>query len=349
MGERQSPITKTEKSISTGRFTVLFPDIGITATAFFQEEAIRSQDPFQREMIVQRCLDEYSTILGCLYEASEGQVTLTKTPIFGVNLSQGSVNWKEFEVPALGIDLPTIDLQSRSYNPEKSVVRDLFTDFSNANGELVFIDSSVVPKLRDTDTLRKSPLGEGGKVLRAGLSVLVSEDLWSRRDLEPDLRRIKRLGYKVAPVPWVNPSCRPGTEEQMVPGHIDGHISLIEGVDGKTYMLFLDSYENQDEKTKEKLRQAAEFLGVVPVRIEDKGLPPLPLNILQLPNNNVVLSRGFQPHSQLEQELETIVGTDSMFITKVPLQLMPHHTKAGIRCFTNVTNPKMIERIHSLV
>jgi hypothetical protein len=349
MGERQSPNAKIEKSNSTGRFTVLFPDIGITATAFFQEEAIRSQDPFQREMIVQRCINEYSAILRSLYVASEGQITLTKTPIFGVNLSQGSLTWKELEVPALDIDLPTIDLQSRSYNPEKSVVRDLFTDFSNTNGELVFIDSSIVPKLRDTDTLRKSPLGEGGKVLRAGLSVLISEDLWSRRDLEPDLRRIKRLGYKVAPVPWVNPSCRPGVEEQLVPGHIDGHISLIEGIDGKTYMLFLDSYENQDEKTEDQLRQAAEFLGVVPVRVEDKGLPPLPLNILQLPNNNVVLSRGFQSESHLEQVLATIVGADRLFITKVPLQLIPHHTKAGIRCLTNVANPKMIERIHSLV
>lgn len=288
---------------------------------------------------------EYLSILETLESVWDPKrISLVQTDvIFGKrNPLDGSMQFKQSTAP----DVPgfrSIRLNQEhaaSSQPERLFLRDLFT---NVNGELFFIDPDPSPGITESGNVYLSPLGEGGKVILAGHSMVVSEDLWKNPKTARDLKLLRERGYRVVSLPRPNPSLG-----NFVEGHIDGHVNLLTGKDGNAYLLYARSYARQEAGCSKKIRSAAEFIGAEAIEINDTGLPPLAFNFVQL-GNGVVLLSGSADLQELEKTISDIVGVENLTVTDVPISTIPSLAKGGIRCMINSAPQSLINMFNPTI
>lgn len=216
-------------------------------------------------------------------------------------------------------------------------LRDLFT---NIDGNLIFINDSEQRAFPVGKRVISSPLGEGGKVLISGKSVLVSPDLWKDPQVKRQISDLRNEEYKVLYIPFVEEEKQAKDKREFVPGHIDGHASLIQDRSGNPHLLYAKSYSRQGSGTSKSLRSTAEMIGAEPIEINDTGLPHLAFNLVQLPDGSVVMTSS-NDSKELEDAVMNIVGEDQTVTTKIPVSQIPVITGAGIRCMTNI-GPKWV-------
>lgn len=212
-------------------------------------------------------------------------------------------------------------------------------------GGITFLDPAAFPDFKDSDDAVKSFFGEGGAVLTAGKAVLVSEYLWRIRKQDPGFKILLERGFVVAPLPPVDPDKQ--KHDWFNESHIDGHAALIVDKDGKLRLLVAESYSRQGNKTREKIRFAADSIGAEMEEIDDTSLPPLALNLIQFEDRSVVVTRG--ETNDLTFVLASLLGKDKVFQTSIPLVRIPSILARGIRCMTNTLPTSLLRRLESLV
>lgn len=177
--------------------------------------------------------------------------------------------------------------------------------------------------------MRPSPLGEMGRVLLSGRTLMVGIDLW--RDSKVDIRSLQERGYNIAPLPVVDPTKQ---ANEFHPGHIDGHAALIKDMGGDLVLLTANSYAFQGSGTRKQIRSGAMLVGAEVVEIDDIDLPSLSLNLIQFEDGSIACTATRS--GLLESTLADIVGPDKVFSTSIPLELIPEKMTGSIRCMTNV-------------
>lgn len=228
---------------------------------------------------------------------------------------------------------------------ERIFLRDLFT---NIGGEYFFVDQDASPDVKEEGNVILSPLGEGGKVLSAGKSIIVAQDLWvnpiSRKHL--DMLRVK--GYRVAHIPLVDENSQPEGKREFIKDHIDGHAALLLGDDENLHLLYAKSYARQGGQTSKALRSAADFVGADATEVDDNGLPPLAFNLVQFANGSVVMSSS-RGSKSLEERVRAIVGVDKLTVTSIPIVEISALSKGSIRCMANFAPWFFIQRFNPVV
>lgn len=149
--------------------------------------------------------------------------------------------------------------------------------------------------------------------------------------------KLKQLGFQVAPIPFVKYSNYPYAEY-----HIDGHASLVEAKNGRLHFLVAASYFNQDRNTSYEIDKVSEDLDMDLDVLDDRNLPPLAFNLVQLADNSIIMTAGAP---QLEEVLRDLVGPGHVFTTSTVLTNIPTELKGSIRCMTNVLPVSMLQNV----
>lgn len=147
--------------------------------------------------------------------------------------------------------------------------------------------------------------------------------------------KLGQAGFQVSPMPFVKYSNYPYAEY-----HIDGHASLVEAANGRLHLLVASSYFNQDKATSFEIEKASGALDMDLDVLEDKNLPPLAFNIVQLADNSIVMTAGAP---QLEEVLADLVGPTRVFTTSMVLTNIPRELEGSIRCMTNILPISMLQ------
>ncbi len=178
-----------------------------------------------------------------------------------------------------------------------------------------------------------SYLGDGGRVLAKQDAIIVTPTIWNLAG--NDLDKMRARGFKVAVIPTVNPVKQ---KFNFCQRDIDGHSQLIEGSNDQLHLLVARSFFNQGryqgQDTQKVIESSCRETDVNLVVIDDRRLPPLSLNLLQLDNQAVVFTGPAD--STLGKVLKEIVGKDKIFPTQQPIRLIPQKSKGGIGCLTNL-------------
>lgn len=228
---------------------------------------------------------------------------------------------------------------------ERVFLRDLFT---NIDGKYFFVDPNPSPDVVEGNNVILSPLGEGGKLIQAGKSILVSPDLWSNPISRAHLEMLRKEGYKVSYLPPILKDGQPIGKRDFIAGHIDGHANLILGKDGNPYLLYAKTYARQGHKAASSIRSAADFVGAIPVEVDDDELPPLVFNFIQLADGSVIVS-GSNGSKTLEEKIREIVGEEKLVVTDVPIIEIPQLAKGSIRCMVNIAPQSFIAKFNPTV
>ena len=147
---------------------------------------------------------------------------------------------------------------------------------------------------------------------------------------------VKSRGYSVAALPNVRQDRQVKDRQHFVNIHVDCHANLLTGAHGEIYFIVQKSYFMQDKASEKKLQSIARDARLKLKIIDDEGLPPLALNVLQFRDGKVVCSGDEE--GRLAGEIAEVVGKDKVVATEIPLVHMPRSTRAGIRCMTNVAS-----------
>jgi hypothetical protein len=219
-----------------------------------------------------------------------------------------------------------------------SFPRDMMVDFDgqtflNPDANIDFPDRSG----------RFSPLGEGGRVLKSGRKILVPDPEGFAfdkvgRDVAKDSKELSerfKVGFLPHPLA-VSVSPQRGPEAVFAHSHLDRVSSLIQGKDGKDYLLVESAYANSQSPRMGDywplIKKACAELEIDPVVVEtDPNSIPCRMNMLQLSDNSVLLTGG---DPELARTVQSLVGESKTEVTAVPIVNYPLFRRGGIRCMT---------------
>lgn len=252
-----------------------------------------------------------------------------------------------------GIQTLTLPPKFQSLYP-----RDLVTYFPSEIGSVTFVDFDF-PRSSDKRVIA-SPFSEGGMILQAGKSVLTSEEIIKLLQMAPSLLLhidlLKELDYQIGIIPTTRVRNRQPDDRLFVPGHIDGHASLLLGTDQNPYFLAAESYVNQNRPTQRKLTETITRMGINFVPIPDGDLSHLAFNnILQLRDNSVIYIpsgkwvEGNYEVSFLDKAVDNIVGADNVipthFRSSRGLNNLSRAHFAGLRCMSTIILDKVFQEL----
>lgn len=171
-------------------------------------------------------------------------------------------------------------------------------------------------------------LGEGGAVLSRNRTLLVAESLFIESGAE--IKWLLQRGIRVAKLPHVQSFTRTSYYKH----HIDGHAALIESKDHSLVLLTAESYFLQGRgRDRKRIEKTVKKLEIDLQVVNDKNLPPLAFNLVQLDDGAVVMTGGAD---ELESAISQVVGREKVFATDRPIELIPTYGGGGIRCMTNI-------------
>lgn len=213
--------------------------------------------------------------------------------------------------------------------------RDMMVNFGtetyvNPEANFTFPDGSSV----------SSPLGDGGRVLQSGKKVLLpfmDKKLVDEQIYDNHIGRLRSLGFEVGqlPMPWAV-TVTPGEEivNCFTTDHLDRAASLIQGKDGKAYLLVDSNYANPDLPLKEQywpmIESTCKELDITPVIVPRMPSSiPYALNLQQFADITVLMTSGDE---MLKYVVEDIVGKDKVKVTSRPIIYYPLYRRGGIRC-----------------
>ena len=326
-------VSREYLTLSSGE-VVLFPQQGFIAPYMYK----KGIDSLGSNIFS----NEYYSILESLAMLVGGNINLIKNRVtIGKDNPLGGIKWASLEVPEM-TQFPTIDIFPDGISSGQVFSRDLFTQLP----DIAFINPKYLPNFKEDEDHILSSLGIGGKVLTAGRSIIVSEDLWEDKEARGHLNALRKRGYKVGNIPLVKVDSQPEEKQNFVEDHIDGHANLITGDKGKLYFMYSRSYARQGGKTLKDLRNAADFTGAQLIEVNDAELIPLALNFIQLWDNTVLIGDPLPSESnELRRILEEILGKDKVVVTDIPIIEMSINTAGGIRCLTNIASNKLVTRL----
>lgn len=189
---------------------------------------------------------------------------------------------------------------------------------------------------------------DGGGVLQADQVMIISESVKPRGFFASR----KNGNSMIKDIPSIPEVRRNKQNGDFVPGHIDGHTSLVKGADGQIHLLVTRGYMTQDRRTSQQVQKVAKEHSLQLHVIDNVNLPPLPLNLVQFRNGTVVVSSGYDSHGKVSatsvtQTLDRLVGADKVIKTAIPVELLPTMSYGSIRCMTNVATLEFIDWLRS--
>lgn len=283
---------------------------------------------------------EYDSLLSLLsMHLGFGNIIIVKNKVTVVKTGKyGDPSFHSEDYPDLK-EFKNIKLRFAS-SLDSPWTRDCFVSIGN----VTFVNPDNIGDFEESETVIKSVLGEGGSVLQAKKTVLVSEDLWTSRKNDKDFQLLKDMGFIVAPLPQIDPLKQ---KFEFNESHIDGHAALIVDKDNNLRLLVADSYSRQGNGTRKKINFAAETIGAEITEIDDTNLPPLALNLVQFEDKSVIVSGS--ETNDLVFPLALMLGGEKVLTTPVPMIEIPRFFFGGIRCMTNVLPNSVLKRFETLV
>ena len=226
-------------------------------------------------------------------------------------------------------------------------------DFGIILPKLVLISSRVakrIDKQNKTHKISISDIGEGGRTLICGDTMLVSERFIIKdghsRPVEPsDLEEITQVGIKVGLFPLhISQRISPLGEvlSSFSADHVDRVACMIKGKDGKPNLVVdpeiktvswiecmgIKSLPDKPEVTEHRIRTVCEDLGIN-VHYPKEIRVPYSLNLIQFHDGRVLMTGGDEPVAEV---ISDIVGKENVFVTPTPIRFFPVWSYAGIRC-----------------
>ncbi len=325
---------------------LLFPQLS-SVVSHAMENNSSSVSINDRKM--EQITDEYGAILEALTSAFDfGRILLVQSDIV---LAKRDVDGITFSY-ATGPDVPgftSVRLNGqRSLSSEERRLSDykfLRDTFTRIDRDLVFVDGDSSPDVQESGIVKKSLLGEGGKVLVAGKAVIVTPDLWFNHRAKQDIAAIKGQGCKVLYLPLVSSVNQLKGKESFVDSHIDGHVSLILDEKERPHLLYAKSYARQEAGTSKAIRSVAQYLGAEDHQVDDSDLPHLAFNLVQMPDGKVVMTSSDES-TALQEAVEDIVGSENLFLTEIPITNYPRMSKGSIRCLTNIVPASAVQALN---
>ncbi len=212
--------------------------------------------------------------------------------------------------------------------------RDMFVNFDDD----VYISSESNLSIPDL-SCKRSPLGEGGRVLRVGKKVLTTDPRWfceSRESYINDIKNLSdRFDFAYLPAPLTAEiDIQSGTEKYFQTDHLDRVSAFIRGKDRRDYLLLDENYVSTNKppygKYLEVIKEACDKIDVIPIIVqrEHQSLP-CALNFEQFANGSVIVTSGDEILLDL---LNEIVGEDQVYTTQIPMLYYPLIRQGSIRC-----------------
>lgn len=173
-------------------------------------------------------------------------------------------------------------------------------------------------------------MGEGGAVLQRNNTVLISKAKRSSIDRKT-IQDLVGQGFKVGYLPRVDVT-RQKFQDYAVE-HNDGHAALVEDNSGKSNLVVARSYVSQSMMTRDEIQTAAKASGVKEVvDVDDRNLPPLSFNLIQLADGSVAMTGGAE---DLEKIISQMVGPEKVNTTDEILEDLVEALTGSMRCLTN--------------
>lgn len=319
---------------------------------------------FDRERIAKTLapvIDEYRGFLHSLVSAvGPRKIKLLSTRSFSLQderlnaFVEEAAHTIDTDLKSSDPDVETISLVGQT---EKTLYpRDLFTIYKTGRGEVTFI-SPLFPTSIQSGTVIRSLLAEGGMVLHAGNSMLISNEVlgWIPKipQIVSDLTILKNLGFEINFIPRTRVDKQDPKKDSYVEGHIDGHAALLLGKDAQPYLLLAKSYATQDIESQRALVMAARSVHATSIVVDDVNTSHLAFNnIIQFPDGTVMYApsgkqtTGRYQHTALDVVMLQLVAEDKLLFTP-PLQHLPELTKAGARCTTTIVPEAVLNALRT--
>lgn len=213
--------------------------------------------------------------------------------------------------------------------------RDMMVDFE---GKLFINPEANIQLLNDSGI--RSPLGEGGMVLKSGKKVFVADPdgfIKTKQQYTKHIRSLSeqfKFGFLPFPVAVEVDTVR-GTSTHFSNAHIDRAAASIRGKDEKDYLLvdrlYMESAYAPWGKYRPYIDQACKKLGVTPVVVDKSQDVPYSLNFVQFHDRSVLMTSG---HDGVRSIVREIVGEDMVKTTHLSIVYYPFIRQGGIRCLT---------------
>lgn len=253
------------------------------------------------------------------------------------------------QIPELTVN-DTVDLEPDG-RPGETFTQDLFKQI----GDFVFVNPRWYPNFPETERFILSPLGEGGKVLDAGKSLLVAEDMEESRHVRKHLDLLKDRGFRVGFLPLVDRREQPPKKRNFVREHIDGHSTLLLGHADDARLFFAESYENQGSNTAKKIQDAVEKAGANSERISDSRLPHLAFNVPQFRDKTVLLNasglttaQGAYEPNELETAVVHFLGGRFVHRLLYCVKTIPEVSQGSLRCLLNIAPNDFLQYLQKI-
>lgn len=343
--------TKVESPLPSGH-RLLFPSPGFLYGGAFKAGQLVDEDPrgfssiIPRNVLteqVKKSLDELGQEYLHLLAALATHVGRENLTIVKNKFTMGKTDPETEQTVFKSIDYPDFEefdnIHLQAFIDHPTVwTRDGFTNI----GPLTLIHSVYFQDIPNFDGTVKSLFAEGGSVLHAKDAVLVSEGLWSVRDQDKGFQKLKDLGFKIAPLPLVDPE-----KQTLAPHHthIDTHADLIVDKDDNLQLLVAESYSRQGHGTRKRIRFAAETIGAETFEVDDRNLPPFALNFIQFADKSVVVTNS--QNSDLILTLQLMLGEEKVITPHVPLVKIPSVLGGSIRCMVNTIPESVLNGLES--
>ncbi len=281
-----------------------------------------------------RLIAEYHTIFNTLCNTvGRENLVVADAPVITAKHTIAGLAVREFRVPTElnfgAVPIPFF------HDDDRLWPRDAYTVFQNRL--LIYPDVWYGPLPQDQITAF-SLLGEGGKVLTRLKALLVTEDIWQSSD--PSLVELRSHGMRIAPLPFVDQS----KQKYTFPlDHIDGHALLVETKRQGLLLAVSKSYYYQGKNSSGSIRKAADTISARLTIVDDRNLPFLAFNLIQLYDGTVVMTgpRNNQLTVVLGSHVKRVITTDT------PITLLPQLTSGSLRCMTNDLSPSMQQLIRT--
>jgi len=212
--------------------------------------------------------------------------------------------------------------------------------------DLCLFSISFPPKNEVISSCRllTSLLGEGGRVLGRGKTVIVPElfpdenGVWDESVTRDACEEVEELGFLTVAIP--NPDCLTmeanGRTTTTFNDHIDRVAGLLEGKNGELHLIVDPEYRIWDgdqgqlstSASIESIRRACDKAHVA-VHAPSRLSVPYSVGFCQLPCGKVVMTSGDDAVAEL---VENIIGSENIFPTEIPIEFYPAYVHAGVHC-----------------
>lgn len=230
--------------------------------------------------------------------------------------------------------------------------RDMYGYLQNQNAVLLNSQIRNIVKIPDKrlSGIYFSSYGEGGSALYAKDIMIVGNryvdgNIVFKNDQSLDI--LKRKGLKVIVIP--SPAIRTFSRNSLgdkagIDEHLDRSMNLIEGLDGRLYLIVDPNVHlaaGKNVKKEFSLIEPEEAIEII------KGIcEPFDINVICPPKINIPCSLGFMQFANKKvlmtsgddavyDVLEKIVGRENVVQTRVPIIATAIFGRAGIRCTIN--------------